>query len=269
MKTKQVTRKVYPSDISREQYITISDLLENHKKHTRPRSVDLYEVFCGVLYVLKSGCQWRMIPSDFPKWKTIYQYYRQWSEPSVGSESSLLEAVLKKLVGEARIRHGRKEKTSFCIVDAQSVKNTDTAQEKGYDAGKKISGIKRHIAVDTQGLPHALCVTTANVTDRDGALTMFSKETDHLSVVKNVLVDGGYSGEKFSQAVSDLIHAKVQVVKRNELHTFVVIPKRWVVERSFAWLEKCRRLWKNCERKINTSLQFMVLAFIVILLKRL
>ena len=173
------------------------------------------------------------------------------------------------MVGEARIKHGRKEHTSFCIIDAQSVKNTDTAEEKGYDAGKQVSGIKRHIAVDTQGLPHALAVTIASVTDRAGALIALEKEKKNLINVKNVLVDGGYTGEKFAQAVKNLIGAEVEVAKRNELKTFAVIPKRWVVERSFAWLEKCRRLWKNCERKLNNSLQFVVLAFIALLLKRL
>ena len=163
---------------------------------------------------------------------------------------------------------GRKEKTSFVIVDAQSVKNTDTAENKGYDAGKKISGIKRHIAVDTQGLPHAIHVTTANVTDREGAIEMINDTKENLENVKNVLVDGGYSGEKFSSEIKDIIGANVEVAKRSELHKFVVIPKRWVVERSFAWLEKCRRLWKNCERKINTSLQMVVLAFIRLLLQR-
>lgn len=148
------------------------------------------------------------------------------------------------------------------------MKNTDTAEHKGYDAGKKVSGIKRHIAVDTQGLPHAWCVTPANVTDRDGALMALTFAKQDLSKVSNVLVDGGYSGERFGQAVKDLIAAEVQVAKRNELHSFAVMPQRWVVERSFAWLEKCRRLWKNCERKLNTSLQFLVLAFLVILLKR-
>jgi transposase len=118
-------------------------------------------------------------------------------------------------------------------------------------------------------LPHALCVTTANVTDRDGALTMFCNAKDNLSKVAKVLVDGGYNGDKFAQSVKELIGAEVQVAKRNELHKFAVIPQRWVVERSFAWLEKCRRLWKNCERKINTSLQFVVLAFISLLIKRL
>ena len=154
------------------------------------------------------------------------------------------------------------------IVDAQSVKNTDTAENKGYDAGKKVSGIKRHIAVDTQGLPHAIHITTANVTDREGAVAMIGISRENLKNVENVLVDGGYSGEKFSLEIKNIIGATVEVAKRNELHKFVVIPQRWIVERSFGWLEKCRRLWKNCERKINTSLQMVVLAFLVLLLKR-
>ena len=173
------------------------------------------------------------------------------------------------MVGEVRQSNGRKEKTSFIIVDAQSVKNTDTAQEKGYDAGKKISGIKRHIAVDTQGLPHAIHITTANITDRGGALEMFSLHEDILADVENVLVDGGYSGDPFANCVEKLLHCKVEVAKRSELHTFKVIPKRWVVARSFAWLEKCRRLWKNCERKLNTSLHMVIIAFAVLLVKKL
>lgn len=156
----------------------------------------------------------------------------------------------------------------MCIVDSQSVKNTDSAENKGYDAGKKVSGIKRHIAVDTQGLPHAIHVTTANVTDRAGALSMFAWHRAELGMVQKVLVDGGYTGEPFADGVKTLTGASVEVVRRHELHTFAVLPRRWVVERSFAWLEKCRRLWKNCERKLNTSLQMVVLAFAVLLLRR-
>ena len=154
-------------------------------------------------------------------------------------------------------------------MDSQSVKNTDTAEQKGYDAGQKVSGIKRHIVVDTQGLPHAIPVTTADVTDRTGALAMFDENRSDLNRVQNVLVDGGYTGKPFAAAVQGILGASVEVVKRSELHTFVVLPKRWVVERSFAWLEKCRRLWKNCERKLNTSLQMVVLAFATLILRRL
>jgi transposase len=132
-----------------------------------------------------------------------------------------------------------------------------------------VSGIKRHIAVDTNGLPHAIGVTTADVTDRNGALKILESSKDNLSNILNILADGGYSGESFATAVKDILGCTVEIAKRNELHTFAVIPKRWVVERCFAWFEKCRRLWKNCERKLNTSLQMAVLAFVVLLLKRL
>jgi transposase len=153
-------------------------------------------------------------------------------------------------------------------VDAQSVKNTDTAQAKGYDAGKKISGIKRHLAVDILGLPQAMAMTTANVTDRAGTLMALSRNRVSLSAVKNVLADASYTGAPFAAAVQELLGATVDIVKRNELHKFAVLPKRWIVERSFAWLEKCRRLWKNCERKLSSSLQFVALAFLQLLLRR-
>ena len=158
--------------------------------------------------------------------------------------------------------------TSFLIVDAQSVKNTDSADEKGYDAGKKVSGIKRHIAVDTQGLPHAIAVTTAEVTDRNGALAAIDRCKSNLELVESLLADGVYTGQPFADGVMERLDATVQIVKRNELHTFAVLPKRWIVERSFAWLEKCRRLWKNWERKLNTSLQMIHLAFLRLILRR-
>ena len=142
----------YSSDISREQFARILPCLESARRRTKPRTVDLYDVFCGVLYLLKSGCQWRMLPADFPDWRTCYKYFRQWSERPDPAKYSILEQVLKKSVDAARQSNGRKERTSFCIVDSQSVKNTDSAENKGYDSGKKVSGIKRHIAVDTSGV---------------------------------------------------------------------------------------------------------------------
>ena len=167
------------------------------------------------------------------------------------------------MVAERR-KQGRNEATTFLIIDAQSVKNTDTAMEKGYDAGKKVSGIKRHIAVDTQGLPHALAVTTAK-----DCLVALERKRDNLGAVQKVLADGGYTGKAFALSVQELMGAEVEIAKRNELHRFAVLPKRWVVERSFSWLEKNRRLWKNCERKLSTSLQMVVLAFLGVLLRRL
>ena len=120
----------YPSDISREQFARILPTLESARRRTKPRTVDLYDVCCGVLYLLKSGRQWRMLPADFSNWRTCYQYFRQWSERPDPEQDSILEQVLKKSVGAARQSNGRKEQTSFCIVDSQSVKNTDTASTR-------------------------------------------------------------------------------------------------------------------------------------------
>ena len=267
-------RAIYPSDITREQFEVIRPQPDSFKKTTKPRALDVYDVFCAIVYVLKSCCQWRMLPSDYPKWGALYSYFRQWNHKpellpgATEGTPSLLEKLLYERVAACRESDGRNAKTTFGIVDAQSVKNTDTAAEKSYDAGKKVSGIKRHIVVDTNGLPHAVVVTTANVTDREGALQAFSLHSSRLSEVQKIMGDGGYTGKPFVDEVKRILNADVEVAKRNELHTFAVIPKRWVVERSFAWLEKCRRLWKNCEGLINTSLQMVVLAFLALLLKR-
>ena len=258
----------YPSDITKEQFENILPSLENFRQKTKPRQVDLYDIFCAILYVLKSGCQWRMLPKDFPHWRTVYEYFRIWKHKPADDQPSWLESILGQLVEDHRVANDRHEKTSFIIIDSQSVKNADTAEEKGYDGGKKVSGIKRHLAVDTQGLPHAIHVTTAEVTDRAGALEAFQVSSESLLEVINVLADGGYTGKPFAEAVEELVGASVEIAKRSELHTFEVIPKRWVVERSFGWLDKCRRLWKNCERQLNTSLQMVVLAFMALLLRR-
>ncbi len=154
---------------------------------------------------------------------------------------------LKKSVAADRRADGREEDTTFLIVDAQSVKNTDPAESKGDDAGKKVSGIKRHLAVDSRGLPHLLHVTTAHVSDKAGAKEMLLAAAERLGKVKVVLVDGDYGGKPFAQFVMEQIGATVEVAKRSELHTFAVIPKRWVVERTISWLEKCRR--PSCPRR--------------------
>ena len=133
---------------------------------------------------------------------------------------------------------------------------------------KKISGVKLHMGVDILGLPHGIHVTKANVGDREGALEMITQYAPKLSSVLKVLADGGYTGTPFADAVATLIGAEVEVAKRNELHKFEVIPKRWIVERSFGWLEHCRRLWKNCERLLHTLHQMVTLAFISVLLRR-
>jgi transposase len=128
--------------------------------------------------------------------------------------------------------------------------------------------VKLHIGVDILGLPYAAIVTTANITDRNGAIAMFSQPEFHLPTLKTVLCDGGYTGELFAIEIEHLTGAKVEVAKRSELHTFAVIPKRWIVERTFGWLDKCRRLWKNCERKLENTLNMVKFAFVSLLLRR-
>lgn len=257
-------RKQYKSDVTREQYELIRPLLES----VTVQEIDLYDYFCAVLYILVTGAQWENLPGDFPNYKTVYHYFHLWTSP--GEDGiSVFAKCLVFLRNLFRNNMGRKSKLTLGIVDAKSIKNVDTAKEKGYDGGKKVSGIKLHILVDTFGLPHALLVTRANTTDRDGAIEMVSLNLDALSEVKKILVDGGYSGKAFADKVRSLLpNTEVEVVKRNELHTFSVLPKRWIVERSFGWLEKCRRLWKNCEKTLEMSLQMTILAFVSILLKR-
>ena len=141
-------------------------------------------------------------------------------------------------------------------------------KKRAMMGGKKISGIKIHIGTDILGFPNGINVTPANVTDREGALEMLKKYAPKLTSVLKVLCDGGYTGESFANAVMAIIEAEVEVVKRNELHKFEVLPKRWIVERCFAWLDNFRRLWKNCERQIHTTHQMVTLAFISVLLIR-
>lgn len=263
-------RQSYPSDISREQFEVIRPTLENFRRRTKPITIDRYDIYCAILYSLKRGCQWSALPHNHPAHHTVYTYFRQWAAKPFEDQPSLLEKLLQEQVAAARVADERPKKTTFIILDAQSVGNTDLPEEKGYDAGKKVSGIKRHIAVDTNGLPHAIAVTTANVTDRKGGLLALTCRTDALSEVKKVLVDGGYTGKPFAEAVAGVLPGtEVEVVKRNELKTFVVLPQRWVVERCFGWLDKCRRLWKNAERLLNNSLQMVNMAFLSMLLKRL
>ena len=257
-------RKQYTSDITREQYELIRPLLESVTYH----ELDLYDHFCAALYILTTGAQWENLPGDFPNYNTVYGYFHRWTAPGEDGVSILVKCLAFLRV-TFRNNMGKKDKPTLGIVDAKSIKNVDTAKEKGYDAGKKVSGIKLHILVDTLGLPHAMHITRANTTDRDGAVEMVSLNLDPLSDLRKMLVDGGYTGQAFADKIqSHLENVEVEVVKRNELHTFSVLPKRWIVERTFGWLEKYRRLWKNCEKSLEMSLQMTVLAFISILLKR-
>lgn len=154
------------------------------------------------------------------------------------------------------------------IFFTQFVETVNLLEVRGRGIASAGTGIKRHIAVDTQGLSHAIAVTTAGITDRKGALAAFTLHNKSLSEVVSVLADGGYVGKPFVQQTHDILGASVEIAKCNALHEFAAMSQRWVVERSFGGLEKYRRLWKNCERQLNSSLQFANLALLVLLLKR-
>ena len=260
-------RATYPSDISREQFEAIRYIFESLHKVTHPRIYDLYDIFCAIPHILSEGCRWRLLEHDYPKRNNVQYHYQAWSKQGADNKSTL-DKALEELTLSARVINGKEAQPSMMIVDSKRVKNAFTAAEKGYDGGKKISGIKVPLGVDTLGLPHSIGVTTAEVGDRTGALQMLGRYAPKLARVVKVLGDGGYSGENFANAVMSLLNAEVEIVKRNELHTFVVFPKRWVVERSLGWLDHFRRLWKNCERKLCNVHQMLVLAFISLLLPR-
>ena len=260
-------RQAYPSDISREQFELIKHDLENAKKATRPRKIDLYEVFCAILYLLKNGCTWRGLPHDFPDYRHVNYYYNVWTKKD-DKGFSILDYVQAKLTELHRYETRKNAVPSMLIIDSKTIQNADTAGEKGYDGGKKKTGIKIHIAVDVLGFPYAMFITTANITDRYGAILMFDNNNNFIGKFETLLCDGGYTGEDFAKAIFELTGATVQVAKRSELHTFAVIPKRWIVERSFGWLDKCRWLWKNCERLIQNTLNMVKFAFLSVLLKR-
>ena len=257
----------YPSDISFVQFSLVASELDSLKKKTKPKTVRPYDVFCAICYVLKGGIQWRMLPSDFPNWNTVYYYYRMWTKVDE-SGTSAFERLLQKIVRLLRFDALKLESPSVCIIDSKSVKNADTAQKKGYDGGKKVSGIKVHAATDSLGLPHMIYVTTANVMDRDGAIEMLSNYINKLSKIEKFLVDKGYSGDNFANAVKELCDASIEVSTQKKKTYFVPEGNRWVVERSFGWLSKARRLVRNYEGTCEATRQMTIFAFLVLLLRR-
>lgn len=211
---------------------------------------------------MKTGCQWRLLPGDFPKWQIVYYYFSVWKN------NETIEIIHESLVEETRKQKGKSEEPSVGIIDAQSVKNTLVSSEnKGFDAGKKIKGIKRHIIVDTLGLVLAVVVQSASVQDRDGAADVVNKMLGSWKKIIKIFADGGYRGQLI-KTIKTTFKIELEIVKRNELHTFKILPKRWIVERTFAWIDTNRRNSKNYERLNNTSVAMVHLSAIRIMLNR-
>jgi putative transposase len=258
-------RKPYTTDLSHAEWVRLRSYLPTPKAGERPRTHSLRDVLDGIFYVLKSGCPWRLLPHDFPPWSTVYYHFRRFRL------NGLWCLIYRALCCAERKRVGKTPDPSAAIMDSQSVKTTEEGtQSNGYDAHKNIKGRKRHLLVDTLGLPLSVYVTPANVQDRLGARLLLTAVNPLVPCLKKIWADGAYSGEELARWCEEQGGWKLDIVERDqEAEGFEVLPKRWIVERTFSWLIRNRRLSKDYERKVHTSETFIEVAMIRLILRRL
>ena len=254
----------YTSDITDAEWLFIEYCFPKPAKRGRRRKHSFRELLNAIFYLVKTGCQWRNVPKEFAPWRTVYHYFRLWKT------NGLWERIHTHLREHLRVVEGRKPQPSAAIIDSQSVKSSEVSDERGYDAGKKINGRKRHILVNTMGLILLVMVLPANIQDRDGAQQLLAAFYGRVTRrrVKHIWADGGYAGALLDK-VRKLWRCTVEIVKRSELHTFKVLPRRWVVERTFGWLGRSRRLTRDYERQAKTGETMVYLAMIRLMLARL
>jgi putative transposase len=254
----------YETDLTDAQWDLIQPHLPAAKPTGRPRT-PLREVVNAILYFTKAGCHWRLLPKTFPPWKTVYHHFRRWS---LDHTLSALHDVLRGLV---RKDEGRDVQPTAAILDSQSVKSGAHGGPVGYDAAKKIKGRKRFLLVDTLGLVLGAAVLPADTTERDGAMALLEPLLGTFKRLKKLWVDGGFSGETFANWVKERRPAlQVEVVKRtDDLGGFKVLPRRWVVERTFGWLMQNRRLTRDHEETETSATAFIHMALIRLMLRRL
>lgn len=254
----------YETSLTDEQWQVLKPMIPTPSKTGRP-PIDRRKIVDAILYMVKSGAQWRLLPSDFPRWKTVYHVFRKWKLEKTW------EAINDRLRARVREQEGKRSRPTAAILDSQSVKSDCHGGKVGFDAGKKIKGRKRHILVDTLGLLLGIVVTPADVTEREGAQALLKRTLVYFTWLRLLWVDGGYAGPAFANWVKTLrAKLKVEVVKRSDAVTgFKVLPRRWVVERTFAWLMRHRRLVRDYERTETSAEAWAYIAMIRIQLRRL
>jgi putative transposase len=254
-------RKHYGSDVSDQEWAVIKSLIPVHHGPGRKMTLSLREVLNAIFYVVRTGCQWRALPGDFPHWSSVYYHYRKWVKDDTWRAINAASCQLE------RVGRGRTPLPTGGVIDTQSVKTTALASDRGFDGFKHVKGHKRHILTDTVGNLLEVVVHTANVADCRGAPPLIEKVAETFPTLQKIWADSGYRGD-LADLVQEALGATLEIVEREAgQQGFHVLPKRWVVERTFAWFEWFRRLSRDYERLLECSASMIYLASTRIMLR--